>query len=60
MILKVEAYTVLTAALTILPASLATFWKLFKGSKSVFGYIIISFIFADAMRFLSAFLIIIY
>jgi hypothetical protein len=56
MYLKVEAYTALTAALTILPASLATFWKLLKGSKSLFGYIILSFTFAEALRFLTVFL----
>ncbi len=54
---KIETLTSIAAAVVLFSISFATLWKIFKGSKSHFGYTIISFTFAEALRYLLLFLL---
>jgi hypothetical protein len=49
MIVPVASYTYLTSAAILLPLSTASLFKIFKGSKSHFAYLLLSFTFADAL-----------
>ena len=54
------AYSCLTAFAIMLPASIATYARMYQGSKSHFGYILMMFTFIDSLAYLSLFFINLY
>jgi hypothetical protein len=57
MILPAVSYLCLAEALILFPVSTLTIKKIYNGSKSYFGYLLIAFTFADAINRVATFLI---
>jgi hypothetical protein len=49
MIVPAASYTYLASAIILLPLSIISLLKIYKGSKSHFAYILLAFTFADAL-----------
>ncbi len=60
MIHSALAYSCLTAFAFMLPASIATFARMYQGSKSHFGYVLMMFTFIDSLAYLGMFFINVY
>lgn len=57
MLAAAYAYSCLAAFLILLPVSVATFKHLYEGSKSFFGYLLVTFTFVDALNRLGYFFV---